>query len=96
MASNANLKALRDQLMLSYAENVIDSYKFILLYDANMSKDIYPHWKYSHFDTRTFDDEQCIVDFRFSKTHFSTLLDVLNIPDEVVTVQGTVWEDIET
>ena len=35
------------------------------------------------------------MDFRFSKTHFYTLLDVLNIPDRAVTVQGTVYEDIE-
>ena len=65
------------------------------LYDANMSKDIYLYWKYSHFDMRTFDDEQCVVDFRFSNSHLYTLLDVLNIPDRVVTVQGTVCEDIE-
>ena len=57
MATNASLKALRDQMVLSYAENVIDSDQLILLYDANMSKDIYPYWKYSHFDMRTFDDE---------------------------------------
>ena len=90
MASNASLKALRDQLVLSYAENIIDFDEFILLYDANMSKDIYPYCKYSHFDMRTFDDEQCVVDFRFSKTHLYTLLDVSNIPDRVVTAQGTV------
>ena len=57
MATNASLKALRDQMVLSYAENVIDSDQLILLYDANMSKDIYLYWKYSHFDMRTFDDE---------------------------------------
>ena len=44
---------------------------------------------------RTFDDEQYIVDFRFSKTHLYTLLNVINIPDRVITVQGTVFEDIE-
>ena len=60
-----------------------------------MSKNIYPYWKYSHFNMRTFDDKQCIVDFRFLKAHFYTLLDVLNIPDRVITVQGTVCEDIE-
>ena len=41
---------------------------------------------YSHFDMRTFDEEQCIVDFRFLKTHLYTLLGVLNTPDRVVTV----------
>ena len=90
MATNASLKALRNQLVLSYAENVIDSEDLILLYDANMSKGIYLYWKYSHFYIKTFDDEQGIVDFRFSKTHLDTLPDVLNIPDRVVTVQGTV------
>ena len=95
MATNASLKALRDQLLLYYAENVIDSDKFILWYDASMSKDIYPYWKYLHFDMTTFYDEQCIVDFTFSKSHLYTLFDVLNIPDRVATVQGTVCEDIE-
>ena len=90
MATNASMKALRNQLVLSYAENVIDSEDLILLYDANMSKGIYPYWKYSHFYIKTFDDEQGIVDFRFSKTHIDTLPDVLNIPDRVVTVQDTV------
>lgn len=41
MASSANLKALRDQLLLSYAENLIDAEDFILLYDANIPKSIY-------------------------------------------------------
>ena len=69
--------------------------KFILFYVACMSKDIYLYWKHSHFHMRTSDDKQCIVDFRFSNTHLYTLLDVLNIPDRVVTVQATVCEDIE-
>ena len=95
MATSATFKALRDQLVLSYVENIIDSDEFILLYDANMSKDIYPYWKYSHFDMRTFDDEQCVVDRGFSKAHLYTLLDVLNISDRVATVQSTVCENIE-
>lgn len=41
MASSANLKALRDQLLLSYAENLIDAEDFMLLYDANIPKGIY-------------------------------------------------------
>ena len=69
--------------------------EFILSYDVCMSKDIYPYWKHSHFHMRTSDDKQCIADFRFLNTHLYTLLDVLNIPDRVVTVQVTVCEDIE-
>ena len=57
VATNASLKALRDQMVLSFVENVIISDQFILLYDANMFKDIYPYWKFLHFDMGTFDDE---------------------------------------
>ena len=91
MATNSSLKALRDKLVLSYAENITDSDEFILFCDANMSKDIYPYWKYSHYDMRINDIrcEQCIVDFRLSKTHLYKPY-VLNIPDRSITVQGTV------
>ena len=42
IAASASLKALRDQLLLSYAENLIDADNFMLLfYDANLPKDIY-------------------------------------------------------
>ena len=43
MATNRSLRALREQILISYAYDVIDSDEFVLLYDANQSKDIYPY-----------------------------------------------------
>ena len=48
-------------ILRTYRIIVSCSDEFILLYDANMSKDIYPYWKYLHFDMKTFGDQQCIV-----------------------------------
>lgn len=74
MASSANLKALRDQLLLSYEENLIDAEDFMLLYDANIPKGIY-------LNTRSLDGEQCIVaDFRFlEKKTFMLFLTYLGL-----------------
>lgn len=73
MASSANLKALRDQLLLSYEENLNDAEDFMLLYDANIPKGIY-------LNTRSLDGEQCIVaDFRFLKKTFMLFLTYLGL-----------------
>ena len=50
MATNWILRAGREQFLFAYAENIIDADKFLLLYDANQSKPIYPYWKYHTFD----------------------------------------------
>ena len=42
MVTNMSLRALREQILISYVYDVIDSDEFVLLYDANQSKDIYP------------------------------------------------------
>ena len=68
MATYRSLKTVRQQLVVSYMDDLIDAEEFVLLYDAYQSKDIYPYWKYDNFDIRMFDDEQCVIDFRFVKT----------------------------
>ena len=50
MATNRSLRAVREQILFTYAENIIDADEFLLLYDANQSKPIYPYWKYNTFD----------------------------------------------
>ena len=95
MATNRSLRAVREQLLVAYAEDIIDAEEFILLYDANQSKPIYPYWKYEKFDIGMIDDEQSFIDFRFGKNDLYTLLDIFNIPERVTTIQGTVCQDIE-
>ena len=45
MATNRSLRAVREQILFAYAENIIDADEFLLLYDANQSKPIYPFGK---------------------------------------------------
>ena len=87
MTTNRSLRALREQILISYAYDVIDSDEFVLLYDANQSKDIYPYWNYQPFDIGMIDEEQCFIDFRFAKNDLNIMLDVLNVPERIVTVQ---------
>ena len=65
MATNRSLRAAREQILFAYAENIIYADEFLLLYDTNHSKPIYPHWKYNTFDVGMIDDEQSFIDFRF-------------------------------
>ena len=95
MATNRSLRALREQILISYEYDVIDSDEFVLLYDTNQSKDIYPYWNYQPFDIGMIDEEQCFIDFRFAKNDLNIFLDVLNVPERIVTVQGTVCSGLE-
>ena len=95
MATNHSLRAVREQILISFAEDIIDAEDFVLLYNANKSKAIYPYWKYEKFDIGVIDDEQSFIDFRFGKNDLYTLLDVLNIPEKVICIQGTACKDIE-
>ena len=78
MVSIRSLRALREQLLNSYVD-IIGAEEFSLLYDINQSKDIYPYWKFDHFDVGMLNDKQCATDFRFTKNDLYPLLDVLNI-----------------
>ena len=57
MATNLSLRAIREQILFAYTKNMIDADEFLLLYDVNQSKAIYPLWKYNTFDVGMIDDE---------------------------------------
>ena len=82
MATNRSLRAVREQILFAYAENIIDANKFLLLYDANQSKPIHPYWKYNTFDVGIIDDEQSFIDFRFGKNDFTLFWTFLIYPTE--------------
>ena len=95
MATDRSLKSVRDLLVASYAQDLIDDVEFLLLYNENMSREIYPYWNFERFDLDLWDDGRCNTDFRFRKDHVFRLFDALNIPDRITTSQGTVCEGIE-
>ena len=65
-----SLKSVRETLLYAYAEDIVDEIEFILLYDANKSRRIYPYWNFERFDLENFDDAQCFTDFRIRMTFF--------------------------
>ena len=95
MATNKSLRALREDLQLSFTYKMIDAEEFVLLYDANQSKDTYLYWKYEPFDIGMTDEELCFIHFRFAKNDLHVLLNELNTPDRVITTLVTVSDGIE-
>ena len=39
------LKAVREELLIAYADNVISDEKFAILYEENLSRDVFPYCK---------------------------------------------------
>ena len=70
-------KRATNSLLLSYVENIIDEDEFVLLYEFNNSKEIYPFWKYDKFDLENMDEAQCKREFRFLRSHIYDLKNVL-------------------
>ena len=64
MATNRCLKRARNNLLLSSVENIVDKDEFVLLYELNNLKEIYPFWKYDKFDLENMDEAQCKRKFR--------------------------------
>ena len=53
----------------------------MLLYDANLSKPIFPYWKFNKFDLNSWDEDECLSELRFAKSDLSALKECLRIPD---------------
>ena len=86
----------RNLLMLSYDDGLIDDDEFILLYDANMSKNPeFPYEEYGRFDLDEMDDTECKAEFRFRKTDIPLLAEALRIPEKFTCSQGTTSDGIE-
>ena len=59
-----SLKSVWEILLYAYAEDIVDKTEFMLLCDANKSREIYPYWSFETIDLENFDDAQCLTDFR--------------------------------
>ena len=80
---------VRDTFLLSYAVNLIDASKCLLLYDANSPKnrDI-PYRSYERFDLDLMTDDECKTEFRFYKNDIWEVSKILNLPDRIVCYNG--------
>ncbi|KAK3714768.1 hypothetical protein QZH41_007490 [Actinostola sp. cb2023] len=80
----ATFKEARKALFHCNSLNLIDDEEFLLLYDANKSKnrDI-PYSQYENFDLDSMADDECMSEFRFLKNDIYRLLEVLDLPSKV-------------
>ena len=91
----SSLATVRDSLVIAYFQNIIDDAEFALLYDANMSKPVFPYSKYERYNIDSWEDEECWTELRFGKKHLESLRSNLQIPDEIVSSQRTVCDGME-
>ena len=77
-------RQIREILLLSYDNNLIDDEEFVLLYDSSKSKNPdFPYWNYHSFDLDHMEDDECKAQFRFHKSNVYNLREILRIPSEI-------------
>jgi len=52
-----DVASVRDALVIAYSQNIIDDVEFALLYDANMSKPVFPHSIFERFNIDNWADD---------------------------------------
>lgn len=74
---------------MAYASEFINEEEFVLLYDANKPKNPeIPFGNYESFDLDSMTDDMCKTEFRFFKNDIYNLIEVLNLPDEIICYNG--------
>lgn len=92
----ATFRKVRELLLLSFDDGDISEDEFLLLYDANNSKNPdFPYQNYEHFDLEELDESECLAEFRFRKRDIPLLAEAMRLPDSYTCEQGTVCDGIE-
>jgi len=87
---------IRQALVQSHANNIIDDEEFVLLYDLNTSNNLdYPYWNYQPFDLDRLTAKECWSEFRFRKDDIYDLQNIFRIPDEVHTYNRMKIDGVE-
>ena len=73
---------VRNFLLISLADDIIDDEEFIVLYDLYSLRDLdFPCDHYTAFDLDALDESESVAEFRCCKRDVRTLSNVLQIPD---------------
>ena len=95
MAAACGLQSVQEVLLFSFFEDTIDDVEFMVLYEENYSREIFPYWKYDKFHLDGWDDAECKVELRFEKSDLAVLLRSLRFPDLLFALRGRsalVWK----
>ena len=83
------LKDIRNLLLLSHGDNLIDDEEFLMLYDINKSKNLdLPYQNYEKFELENLNEDECRSEFRFMKRDIFDLCDIFRIPEEIKCYNG--------
>ena len=94
--SMASFRDIRNLLNESFDDDDISENEFLLLYDANTSKNPdFPYDCYGSFDLDEMDDSECLAEFRFHKNDVPVLLEAFQLPQSFTCHQGTICDGIE-
>lgn len=76
-----NLREARNCIAYAYRKRFINDREFVLLYDANRSKNPdFPCWSYERFELVELTNAECNAEFRFYKNDIYKLADALQLP----------------
>jgi len=53
------LRAVRDLLLVCYAEGIIGDEEYLILLEMNHSREIFPYWTFQRFDFDDWDGTRC-------------------------------------
>ena len=91
-----SLKEVRNQLLISHDDGVINDEELLLLYDLNRSDNLdLPYNSYPGFDFDNLEDDECLSEFRFYKNDLPFLAEVLGIPEVVQCYQRSICSGLE-
>ena len=86
-----SLKEVRNQLLISHDDGVINDKELLLLYDLNRSDNVdLPYNSYPVFDSNDLEDDECLSEFRFYRNDLLLLAEVLGIPKVVECYQKSI------
>ena len=91
----SSLRKTRYALLEAYDDGYLSDDEFMLLYDANKSRDDYAYWSYERFDLDKMENAESWSQFRFYKRDIFRLAEVLQIPDTVQTYNRMLVDGVE-
>ena len=92
----ASFRDIHNLIIKSFDDDNISEDEFLLVYDANTSKNPdFPYDCYGSFNLNEMDDNECLAEFRFHKNDVPILLEALQLPQSFTCHQGTICDGIE-
>jgi len=92
----SSLKEVRNQLLISHSDGLINDEELLLLYDLNTSNNLdLPYDLYPTFNFDDLENDECLSEFRFNKNDLPLLAEVLGIPDLVECYQRSICDGLE-